>query len=214
MNLLNKILSFFIIDKNVSKLSKEQENRRIICAYNILKEYNSSCEPNYELAEKVFREFNRFNLKNIDEIGVCYEDYIPKSLLPYPKNYIKCAWYIYQDCLAKNKEVHQLRVIQEVGTFLFMGYPDYNQYKKNLKSKKTIDDAIKLHQNIDLRENFKRLYGCYEISEEDYNSSPNSVDCTDEKLIHDFGFLPEIEEDTDISEISEKFLKDFVFPNK
>jgi DNA-binding FrmR family transcriptional regulator len=89
-------------------------------------------------------------------------------------------------------------LIQEVGTTLFLNYPDYDKYKENLKRKKWTDNVLK-DINPNPRESFKKLYGVYEVSEEDYNSSPSSVDSTDEKLIHDFGVLPGIEKDVDMS---------------
>jgi hypothetical protein len=52
------------------------------------------------------------------------------------------------------------------------------------------------------REKFKSLYGSYQISKEQYDSSPSSKDAPDEKLTHDFGYLPEIEEDVDFDVIS------------
>lgn len=192
-------------DDTSSTKSKEVENEEIIHAYNLIKkavpDYN---EPNYTLAEKVFREFNDFNLKNLNEINLVYHGYIPKSLLPYPKNYIKCAYYIYLEQAKKNKDLKMFNLIQEVGTTLFYNYPDYDKYKENLKNKKWMDDVLK---DISPREQFKKLYGVYEVSEEDYNSSPSSIDSTDEKLIHDFGVLPEIEKDINLTEISEKIIK-------
>ena len=94
-NIFKKFSAILKEDTHPSK-SKEAKNEEIISAYNTLKEAVPSYdEPNYTLAEKVFREFNDFNLKNMDEINAVYLEYIPKSLLPYPKNYIKCAYYIY-----------------------------------------------------------------------------------------------------------------------
>ena len=91
MNILNKILSKF--KNHTSELSDSEKisNEEIISVYNRIKEAVPSYdEPNYTLAEKVFHEFNDFNLKNLNEINPVYHIlYIPKSLLPYPKNYIK-----------------------------------------------------------------------------------------------------------------------------
>jgi hypothetical protein len=192
--ILKKISNLFKNDKPSQK-SKEAVNEEIISIYNRIKaavpDYD---EPNYTLAEKIFREFNDFNLKNLNEINLVYHRYIPKSLLPYPKNYIKCAYYIYLEQAKKGKDLKLFNSIQEVGSNLFLNYPDYDKYKENLKKKKWMDDALK-EINPNPKEQFKKLYGVYEISEEDYNNSPSSVDSTDEKLIHDFGFLPEIEED-------------------
>jgi hypothetical protein len=126
--------------------------------------------------------------------------YIPKSLLPYPKNYIKCAYYIFLEQAKKNKNLEMFKLIQRVGSSLFSNYPDYDKYKENLKNKKWFDDVLK-DVNPNPRESFKKLYGVYEVSEEDYYSSPSSVDSTDDKLIHDFGVLPEIEKDVDWDEI-------------
>lgn len=137
-------------------------------------------------------------MKNITEINRIYLGYIPKSLLPYSKNYIKCAYYIYLDYAKKNNNLKLFKLIQEVGIILFSEYPDYDRYKENLKKEKWVDDVLK---DINPRELFKKLYGMYEVSEEDYYSSPSSIDSTDEKLIHDFGVLPEIEKDVDWDEI-------------
>ncbi len=158
-------------------------------------------EPNYELAKKVFFDFNDFNLKNTENQLVVYLDFIPKSLLPYPKNYIKCAYYIYLEKLKKDKNLKMFNNVQKIGCLLFYGYPDYKKYKENFKNKKWKDEALK---DLNLRERFKELYGVYEISEEDYNSSPSSIDSTDETSLNDFGVLPEIEEDVGIAEIMEE----------
>lgn len=187
-----------ISQNNSIEKSEESENERIISAYNLLKRSVSDYdEPNYSLATKVFLEFNDFNLKNIDNGLMIYLGFIPKSLLPYPKNYIKCAYYIFLERLEKEKNTKMIRSVQEVGCHLFLDYPDYDKYKENLKKKKFVDDALK---DANPREQFKKLYGVYEVSEEDYYSSPSSVDSTDEQLIHDFGFLPEIEKDVDMAE--------------
>lgn len=70
-------------------------------------------------------------------------------------------------------------------------------------SEKEIESLKKLIAKINEgRENFRKLFGAYEISESDYHASSSSVDCTDEELIYDFGVLPEIEEDVDMDKIS------------
>ncbi len=199
--ILKKISNIFKDDTPTPK-SKEDENEEIISAYNILKSSVSDYdEPNYNLARKVFLDFNDFNLRNNENGLRMYLRFIPKSLLPYPKNYIKCAYYILLEELKKENNIKMLNNVQEIGASLFFYYPDYKKYKKNLKDKKFIEDALK---DLNPRETFKKLYGVYEVSEEDYNSSTSSIDSTDEKLIHDFGFLPEIEEDVDMGEIIEK----------
>lgn len=174
------------------------ENEEIISAYNLLKkavpDYN---EPNFDLAEKVFLDFNDFFLLNSKNgLPIIYLQFIPKSLLPYPKNYIKCAYYIFLEKLKKENNIELFKIVQNIGQFLFSRhwYPDYEEYKKNLNNKKFVDDNLK---DLNPREIFKKLYGVYGLSEEDYYSSPSSVDSTNEKLIHDFGVLPKIEEDVD-----------------
>jgi len=199
--IFKKILNLFKGDVPLPK-SKEAENEEIIFAYNLIKkgvpDYD---EPNHELARKIFLDFNDFNLRNNENELTAYLKFIPKSLLPYPKNYIKCAYYIFLEKLKKENNIKMLKNVREIGSSLFYEYPDYEKYRKNLKEKKWIDDSLK---GLNPREAFKKLYGVYEISEEDYNSSPSSIDSTDKKLIHDFGVLPEIEEDIDVSEIIEK----------
>lgn len=181
---------------------KKADNEEIIFAYNQLKKaspvYN---EPNYELAKKVFLDFNDFNLINNESGLTGYLQFIPKSLLPYPKNYIKCAYYIYLDLLKKERKLELFNNVREIGTSLFFEYPDYERYSKNLKDKKFYDEA---QNDMNPREQFKKLYGVYEVSEKEYNSSPNSIDVSNEELIHDFGCLPEIEEDVDIVELMRK----------
>jgi len=189
--------------------SKETENEELIYAYNLLREkdpvYN---KPNYELAKKVFLDFNEFNLRNTENGLMMYLKFIPKSLLPYPKNYIKCAYYIFLEKLEKENNIRMFKNVQRIGTWLFNAYPDYKKYKGNITGKNTnvngkkwLDDALK---DSNPKESFKKIYGVYEISEEDYNNSTSSIDSTDEKLIHDFGVLPEIEEDVDVSEVMKK----------
>ena len=195
MKAIFKKISSFV--KKDAPSPKSKENDEIIYCYNKLKElvpdYN---EPNYDLAQKVFHEFNDFHLENLNKINLVYHPYIPKSLLPYPKNYIKCAYYIYLGQVKKEKNLVLFNAIQSTGSALFLNYPDYDKYKENLKKKKWIDDVL---ENIkpNPKEQFKKLYGVYVVSEDDYNNSPSSIDSTDERLIHDFGFLPEIEEDVD-----------------
>ena len=208
--IFEKIINLFRNDVPTPK-SNEDENEEIISAYNLIKRsVPDYSEPNYELAKKVFLDFNDFNLRNIENGLMIYLGFVPKSLLPYPKNYIKCAYYIFLEKLKKENNLKMFKNVQEVGCNLFYNYPDYEKYKENLtgentngNGKKWIDDALK-DTIPNPRESFKKLYGVYEVSEEDYDSSPSSIDSTDEKLIHDFGVLPEIEEDVDVSEIMKK----------
>jgi hypothetical protein len=90
---------------------------------------------------------------------------------------------------------------QSVGSSLFIDYPDYEKYQENLKYKAMYDDVVFKDGNPFNgripREEFKKLYGTYQILKEEYDNSPSSIDATNEKLIHDFGVLPEIEEDVD-----------------
>ncbi len=191
--------------------SKEAENEEIISSYNLLKRADPDYdEPNYELAKKVFLDFNDFNLRNIENGLIIYLKFIPKSLLPYPKNYIKCAYYIFLEKLKKENDLEMFKNVQKIGYNLFYNYPDYKKYKNNLigkdankNGKKWMDSALN-DISPNPRESFKKLYGVYEVSEEDYNSSTSAIDSTDEKLIHDFGVLPKIEEDVNMSEIIEK----------
>lgn len=211
--IFKKISDFFKKDEPTPK-SKEDENEEIISAYNQIKtsvpEYN---EPNYDLARKVFLDFNDFNLRNNENGLTMYLKFIPKSLLPYPKNYIKCAYYIFLEKLKKENNLRMFKNAQEIGASLFYYYPDYKKYKENLVGKNTNGNGKKYIDEVfkdmipNQRETFKKLYGVYEVSEEDYNSSPNSIDCTDEKLIHDFGVLPDIEEDVDVGEIMKNKMK-------
>ena len=189
---------------------KDYSNTDLIKIYNQMrKEWKliPADEPNYELARKVFLDFNNFNQKNLD-IHPMYLKFIPKSLLPYPKNYIKCAYYIFLDLLKKEKNLKIFNATQEIGLSLFYGYPDWKKYQENLKHKAMYDDVVFKDGNPfngrSPREEFKKLYGAYQISKEEYDNSPNSTDATNEKLIHDFGVLPEIEEDVDF----EKNLKE------
>lgn len=200
---IKKILGIFKESAPLQK-SKEAENEEIISIYNQMRmAVPSYDEPNYTLATKVFLEFNSFHLKNVENKLLFYTQFIPKSLLPYPKNYIKCAYYIFLERMKKEKNLKMFKNVQGVGQHLFLGYPDYDRYKENLEKKKSLDDIYfvsPIFKDKNPREQFKKLYGVYEVSEEDYYSSPSSVDSTDEQLIHDFGFLPEIEKDVDMAE--------------
>lgn len=66
--IFEKIINLFRNDTLTPK-SEEDENEEIISAYSLIKrsvpDYN---EPNYELAKKVFLDFNDFNL--FHRIGV------------------------------------------------------------------------------------------------------------------------------------------------
>lgn len=205
--ILKKFLDSFKNDASGLSNSKEISNKEIIDIYNELKENGiiPKNEPNYSLAQKVFLEFNDFNLKNIEKISHMYLGYIPRSLLPYPKNYIKCAYYIFLESLEKKKDFKNFKLVQNVGVHLFFDYPDYNKYQENLKHKAMYDDIVfkdgnPLNGHIP-REEFRKLYGSYQISKEEYDSSPSSIDSTNEKLINDFGVLQEIEEDVDFDKI-------------
>lgn len=211
MSIMNTVFkNFFGSFKKHTAKTEDFENQQIISTYHQIKRavpnYN---EPNYLLAEKVFLEFNEFNLKNINEISnVFFLIDIPKSLLPYPKNYIKCAYYVYSDFAEKNGNTELFKVIQEVGFNLFYYYPDYPNYKKKLESREEIygqgegSDFEEIRRVLKKgKEDFKKLYGDYEISEENYYNSPNSADSTNERIIHDFGILPEIEEDIVIENV-------------
>jgi len=160
----------------------------------------SADEPNYDLAEKVFLEFNDFNLRNHETIGG-YLRFIPKSLLPYPKNYIKCAYYIFFDSLINKGNRKMADNVKEIAVDLFLEYPDWDRYQENLKRKSWFDDLVFKDKNPSPRELFKEYFGDYQITKKQYDSSPSSVDVTDEKLIWDFGKLPEIEDDVDISKM-------------
>ncbi len=186
------------------KYPEIKDNSDIINIYHKMKgEWNliPANEPNYELARKVFFDFNDFNQKNLD-IHLMYLGFTPKSLLPYPKNYIKCAYYIFLDFLKKEKDLKLFNATQSVGTSLFFYYPDFEKYQENLKHKSMYDDMVFKDWVPSPRESFKKLYGVYQISKEEYDNSPNSIDATEEKLIYDFGILPEIEEDVDLSNIN------------
>lgn len=205
MDIFKKVLDVFKEDTPPPK-SKEAENQEIISIYHQIKEVAPDYdEPNYTLAEKVFREYNDFNLKNIIEIHHMYLDFIPQSLLPYPKNYIKCAYYLFRENAEKQKDLKMFNLIQEVGSSLFFSYPNWEKYQEKLKHKAMYDDVIFKDGNPFNgripREEFKKLYGAYQISKEEYDNSPNSTSATNEKLIHDFGVLREIEEDVDWGKI-------------
>ncbi len=207
--IIKKILDTFKKDLPPSE-SKEAENERIIDIYNRMKvewKLTPADEPNYTLARKVFLEFNDFNLKNSD-IHLMYLDFIPQSLLPYPKNYIKCAYYVFLESLKKEKNLEMFKAVQEVGSSLFFNYPNWEKYQENLKHKAMYDDVVFKDGNPFNgripRDEFKKLYGTYQISKEEYDNSPNSIDATNEKLIHDFGVLPNIEQDVNFDEIIKK----------
>ena len=188
-------------------LSDTTDNSDIISIYRQMRDAYKlipTDEPNYELAKKVFLDFNDFNQKNLD-LHVMYLGFIPQSLLPYPKNYIKCAYYIFLESLKKEKKLEMFKAVQEVGSSLFFNYPNWEKYQENLKHKAMYDDIVFKDGNPFNgripREEFKKLYGSYQISKEEYEASPSSIDATNERLIHDFGVLPEIEEDVDFGEI-------------
>lgn len=174
------------------KPNSDMDVSTLIEAYNNLKKNSPNySEPNYALAEKVFQEFNTFNLK-LSEASVM-DMFVPRSLLPYPKNYIKCAYYIYIDLFEKQNNIRGIELIKTIGLGLWTGYPEFSKYKENLAQNSTLYDMQK--------ENFKSLFGVYEISEQEYYSSPSSRENTDRELIHDFGYLPQIEEDINLDSI-------------
>jgi len=192
------------VKNNASDTSepKDYANTEIISIYNKMKKewkLTSENEPNYALAEKVFLDFNDFNQKNL-AIHEMYLKFIPKSLLPYPKNYIKCAYYIYLEQLKKARKPELFKAAQTVAASLFYEYPNWQKYQENLKNKAMYDDVV--FKDSNLREKFKELYGSYQISKKEYDASPSSIDATKEKLIHDFGVVPEIEEDVDFDSVS------------
>jgi hypothetical protein len=131
-----------------------------------------------------------------------YLRFIPQSLLPYPKNYIKCAYYIVLESLKKEHNLEMFDAVQRVGYLLFVEYPDYERYTENLKQKSMYDDQILKDLEPSPRELFKTAYGAYHISKEEYDASPSSIDATEEKLIYDFGVLPQIEGDVDFNKIN------------
>ena len=112
------------------------------------------------------------------------------------------------DSLDYQKNLKMLKALQVISSHLFLYYPDWEKYQENLKHKAMYDDVVFKDGNpfngCNPREEFKKLYGFYQISKEEYDNSPSSVNATNEKLIHDFGVLPEIEEDVDMSEVIEK----------
>lgn len=73
-------------------------------------------EPNIILAEKVFNDFNAFSLKLAD--AKVSAKIVPKSLLPYPKNYIKAACYIFAEHFHDDDKTFNL--INEVAATLFL----------------------------------------------------------------------------------------------
>src|ERR1035437_280194 len=113
MNIFKKLLDTFKDDVPPPK-SKEAENQEIISIYHqIKKAVPDHNEPNYELAKKVFLDFNDFNLRNNENGLTIYLRFIPKSLLPYPKNYIKCSYYIFLEKLKKEKNIKMFKNVQE-----------------------------------------------------------------------------------------------------
>jgi hypothetical protein len=205
--ILETILNRFKNTTSETPEAKDYSNTEIVNIYNKMKsewKLTPVDEPNYTLARKVFLDFNDFNQKNLD-IHLMYLDFIPLSLLPYPKNYIKCAYYIFLESLKKEKNLEMFKVAQEVSSTLFLYYPNWEKYQENLKHKAWYDDVVFKNGNPFNgripREEFKKLYGTYQISKEEYDNSPSSTDATNEKLIHDFGVLPEIEEDVDYAKI-------------
>lgn len=193
--MLKKVLqNIFGSNKNPSE-KPDYDNTALIQAYRLAKNSSLSYdEPNYALAEKVFKDFNNVQLK-ITESGLL-PTYIPMSVLPYPKKYIKAAYYIYFELAAKNKNERVVKLIEEVGFLLFAGYVAYGEYKKQLQTAHNIYPSFS--------ETFKNLFGVYEVSEEDYKQSVGAQDCTDEKIIHDFGYLPNIEEDVDFRNVTQE----------
>ncbi|HFC11155.1 MAG TPA: hypothetical protein ENJ75_03165 [Candidatus Kaiserbacteria bacterium] len=204
--LLKKIHDFLKYEETKEDSLKDVSVEVLVETYNRLKDQGviTADEPNYTLARKVFLEFNDFNKMNIDEIHAMYRGFVPRSLLPYPKNYIKCAFYIFLDFLKKEKDAKMFEAAQTVGAGLFINtvYPSWDIYQENLELKSMHDDIVfkdgsSFNGHIP-REEFKKLYGSYQILKEDYDNSLSSKDVSEEKLIHDFGVLPEIEEDVDM----------------
>lgn len=178
------------------------DNSALIKAYSLIKasvpEYK---EPNYALAEKVFQDFNSFQLKLTTEQAGPHllQNLVPMSLLPYPKKYIKAAYYLYID-LANQKAPDMVRNIQELGFFLFSSYPNYEKYIDRLETVRKVDES----GVVIIQEIFEKLFGTKEISREEYFSGAGSQECSDEKILHDFGYLPNIEEDFDVEDILKK----------
>lgn len=177
----------------------QHDNSALIKAFNQIKTLDPEYEePNYPLAEKVFQDFNSFQLKlSKEQTGPhLLQNLVPMSLLPYPKKYIKVAYYLYID-LANQKAPDMVRNIQELGFFLFSSYPNYEKYIDRLETVQKVDEsglAI-------IQEKFEKLFGTKEISKEEYFAGAGSQECSDEKITHDFGFLPNIEEDFDVEDV-------------
>ncbi len=176
----------------------QYDNSDLIKAYNLIKESVPEYkEPNYALAEKVFQDFNSFQLKLTREQAGPHllPNLIPMSLLPYPKKYIKAAYYLYID-LANQKAPDMVRNIQELGFFLFSSYPNYEKYIDRLGTVRKVDEpGVAIIQEI-----FEKLFGTKEISREEYFLGAGSQECSDEKIKYDFGCLPDIEEDINLGE--------------
>jgi hypothetical protein len=194
-NFLKTILPGFKKDSSDTSEAEDFSNIGIIKTYNKMKgEWNliPEDEPNYQLAKKVFLDFNDFNQKNLD-LNLLYLRFIPQSLLPYPKNYIMCAYYIFLESLKKEENLKMFKSVEHVGSFLSV-YPNWEEYQENLKNKAMFDDVVFKDGDDGRipRDEFKKLYGTYQISKEEYDNSSSSIDATNEKLIHDFGVLTEI----------------------
>ncbi len=185
----------------------QYDNSDLIKAYNLIKESVPEYkEPNYALAEKVFKDFNSFQLKLFNEHLPLHPlmTLVPMSLLPYPKKYIKAAYYLYID-LANQNAPDMVQNIQELGFWLFNGYPSYEKYIAKIESIGKSDPT----GGILIREKFEKLFGSKEISKEDYLAGTGSQDCSDEKIEYDFGYLPDIEEDVDFEKISKEVQKSY-----
>lgn len=199
-------------NKNTVKNLKDEavsefDNSEIINVYHQIKKLDPEHrEPNYALAEKVFQDFNSFQLNLMKEHLPLHSlmTLVPMSLLPYPKKYIKASYYLYID-LANQKAPDMVRNIQELGFWLFAGYPNYEKYIAELESIKKVD----LTGWVLIQEKFEKLFGAKEISKEDYLAGSGSQDCPDEKIKHDFGYLPVIEEDVDLERISKEVQKNY-----
>ena len=172
-------------------------NKELVAIYNRMRtEWNliPPDEPNYTLARKVFLDFNDFHLCNL-AVHPMYLKFVPRSLLPYPKNYIKCAYYLFLDSLKQGNEPQAFEDVQRTGILLFANYPTYDKYKENLRHKSMFDDVVFKDAKPSPRELFRKLYGVYQVSEAEYLKSPMSIDATRDVLLHDFGLVPIIEDD-------------------
>ncbi len=189
-----------------NEAANQFDNSNLIYAYNQIKELSpESREPNYALAEKVFQDFNSFQLKlTREQVGPhLLPNLVPMSLLPYPKKYIKAAYYLYID-LANQKAPDMVRNIQELGFFLFSSYPNYEKYIDRLETVRKVDKSgVAI-----IQEKFEKLFGTTEISREEYFAGAGSQECSDEKITHDFGCLPNIEEDFDVEDILKEAKED------